>query len=198
MARVDWLNAVMQWLADLFETNRIIVLSIYGQVFFVMGFAVALQSRKRSALAFARPLPWLAGFGIIHGFMEWGYLFVPVQAGFLPRPIIEGLLVLQLILKVVSFALLLQFGVELLLSTQARWRPGPFGQPWLRLVPSIALVFWLVSTLTISATTDPSFTPDPGPWLPTAEIGPAIAAVGAPLAVGDVTSRVLVAFPGAM
>jgi signal transduction histidine kinase len=187
----------VEWLADLFETNRIIVLSVYGQVFFVLGLAIALQSLKRSALAFARPLPWLAGFGIVHGFMEWGYLFVPVQAGFLPLPIIEGLLVLQLVLKVASFALLFQFGVELLISTQARWRRGPFGHPWLRLVPSAALVFWLVATLTISASTDPSFTPHPGPWLPTAEIGPAIAAVGAPLAVGDVTSRVLLAFPGA-
>ena len=27
----------MGWLAELFETNRIIVLSVYGQVFFVMG-----------------------------------------------------------------------------------------------------------------------------------------------------------------
>jgi signal transduction histidine kinase len=188
----------VEWLADLFETNRIIVLSVYGQVFFVMGLAIALQSRKRSALAFARPLPWLAGFGIVHGFVEWGYLFVPVQAGFLPLPIIEGLLVLQLVLKAVSFALLLQFGVELLISTQARWAPGPFGHPWLRLVPSIALLFWLVATLAISATTDPAFTPHAGAWLPTAEIGPAIAAVGAPLAVGDVTSRVLLAFPGAV
>ena len=40
----------MEWLAELFETNRIIVLSIYGQVFFVLGLAVALQSRQRSEL----------------------------------------------------------------------------------------------------------------------------------------------------
>ena len=68
----------MGWLAELFETNRIIVLSVYGQVFFVMGLAVALQSRHRSELPLARALPWLAGFGIIHGLMEWGYLFLPM------------------------------------------------------------------------------------------------------------------------
>ncbi|HUF07464.1 MAG TPA: hypothetical protein VMP86_08780, partial [Candidatus Binatia bacterium] len=65
----------MGWLAELFETNRIIVLSVYGQVFFVMGLAVALQSRQRSKLPLARPLGWLAGFGLLHGLMEWGYLF---------------------------------------------------------------------------------------------------------------------------
>jgi hypothetical protein len=47
----------MEWLAQLFETNQIIVLSVYGQVFFVMGLAIALQSRKRSELALARSLP---------------------------------------------------------------------------------------------------------------------------------------------
>ena len=46
----------MGWLAELFETNRIIVLSVYGQVFFVMGLAIALQSRRRSQLPLARPL----------------------------------------------------------------------------------------------------------------------------------------------
>ena len=55
----------MEWLAELFETNRIIVLSVYGQVFFVMGLAVALQGRQRSQLPLARPLAWLAGFGLL-------------------------------------------------------------------------------------------------------------------------------------
>lgn len=54
----------MGWLAELFETNRIIVLSVYGQVFFVMGLAVALQSRQRSKLPLARPLGAGAGAGI--------------------------------------------------------------------------------------------------------------------------------------
>ena len=72
----------MVGLADLFETNRIIVLSVYGQVFFVMGLAIALQSRKRSELALASTLPWLAAFGIVHGFVAWGYLFVPIQSGY--------------------------------------------------------------------------------------------------------------------
>ncbi|HEX2884406.1 MAG TPA: ATP-binding protein [Candidatus Limnocylindria bacterium] len=189
----------MGWLAELFETNRIIVLSVYGQVFFVMGLAVALQQRGRSQLSLARSLGWLAGFGIVHGLMEWGYLFVPIQAGFLPQPIIEGLLLLQLAMKPVSFALLFQFGVELVLATrEANEWPRLFGQPWLRIVPSGAVVLWVVSTLAISGAAAAGFVPEPRPWLRSEEFLPALADVGAPLAVGDVAARWLIALPGSL
>jgi signal transduction histidine kinase len=192
----------MEWLADLFETNRIIVLSVYGQVFFVLGLAVALQSRKRSELPLARPLGWLAAFGITHGLTEWGYLFVPIQAGFLPIQAIEALLVVQLLLKGLSFTFLLQFGAELLLSSpRARGMStapiGPFGQPWLRLAPGIAAVLWLFGTVALSSSVGTGYSPDAGPWLVTPEVGPAIAAVGAPLAIGDVLARAMLALPGA-
>jgi signal transduction histidine kinase len=189
----------MGWLAELFETNRIIVLSIYGQVFFLMGLVVALQSRQRSQLSLARSLGWLAGFGLVHGLMEWGYLFVPIQAGFLPRPIIEGLLILQLLMKPLSFALLFQFGAELVLSTR---EPGSLprigSQPWLRLVPAASLALWAVATPALSATVAAGFAPEPGPWLPSAEIGPALGEIGAPLAVGDVVARLFIALPGSL
>ena len=184
----------MGWLAELFETNRIIVLSIYGQVFFVMGLAVALQSRHRSELPLARALPWLAGFGIIHGLMEWGYLFVPIQAGWLNPTIIEGLLLLQLVMKPISFALLLQFGIELLVN--APGRPG-VARP-LRAIPVVAVCLWGLFTLAISRAIEPGFQPDPGSWLPSAQIGPALNAVGAPLVVGDVVARVLLALPASV
>ena len=182
----------MGWLAELFETNRIIVLSVYGQVFFVMGLAIAFQSRQRSELPLARSLAWLAGFGIVHGLMNWGYLFIPIQAGFLPEPAIEGLLVVQLLMKPIGFALLFQFGVELLIGARSA------GQPWLRLVPAVAVVLWAVATIAISTTVAAGFVPDPEPWLPSAEIGGALAGVGAPLAVGDVLARALLALPGGL
>jgi signal transduction histidine kinase len=187
----------VDWLAELFETNRIIVLSVYGQVFFVTGLAVALQSRQRSELPLARPLTWLAGFGIVHGLMEWGYLFVPIQAGFLPQGIIELLLLLQLVMKPLSFALLFQFGVELILSTRADDADQPGWRP-LRWVPAAASVLWVIATVALSSTVAAGFTPDPGPWLPEPEILPALEAVGSPLAVGDVTARAMLALPGSV
>lgn len=189
----------MGWLAELFETNRIIVLSIYGQVFFVLGLAVALQSRRRSQLSLARSLGWLAAFGLLHGLMEWGYLFVPIQAGFLPRPIVEALLVLQLAMKPLSFALLFQFGAELLIAIDVpSGGPRPFGQPWLRLVPAAALAAWLILTMLLSVAAPGGFPPTPGPWLPSDEIAAALAEVGPPLVVGDVVARLLIGLPGAL
>jgi signal transduction histidine kinase len=189
----------MEWLAELFETNRIIVLSIYGQVFFVMGLAVALQSRHRSELPLARPLPWLAAFGISQGLMIWGYLFVPIQAGFLPQAAVEGLLTVQLLLKPLSFALLFQFGVELLISTDpaASTSPGK-RRPLLRFIPAATLGLWAVATVALSTTVAAGHVAEATPWLPSPEIDGALAAVGAPLAVGDVTARALLALPAAL
>jgi signal transduction histidine kinase len=188
------------WLAELFETNHFIVLSVYGQVFFVMGLAIALQSRRRSQLPLARSLGWLAAFGIVHGLTIWGYLFIPIQAGFLPPPVIEALLLLQLLLEPIGFALLFQFGVELLIGL----RPGPgdlprvAGQPWLRIVPGAVVGLWAIGTVAISSTVAAGFVPGPGPWITSPEIGAALAGVGAPLAVGDVLARGLLALPGAL
>ena len=187
----------MGWLAELFETNRIIVLSVYGQVFFVMGLAVALQSRHRSKLPLARPLAWLAAFGIVHGLMEWGYLFIPIQAGFLPQAAIEALLLLQLLLKPLSFALLFQFGVELIVST-GNGAPERLARPWLRFVPALAAALWGVATLAISSSVGAGFTPDTGSWLPSDAFVSAVAAVGAPLAVGDVAARIMLALPASL
>jgi signal transduction histidine kinase len=204
------MQSVIAWLADLFETNRIIVLSVYGQVFFVMGLAIALQSRKRSRLALARALPWLAAFGILHAFVEWGYLFVPIQSGFLPSGLIEGLLWAQLAMKAVSFGLLLQFGAELLLSTRlletdavpgetrAPPPPGLFGQPWLRLAPSLALALWAAGTLLLSIRVTGFALPDTITWLDENTIRTSLAAVGAPLFVGDVLARWMLALPAAV
>jgi signal transduction histidine kinase len=178
-------------LAELFETNRVIVLSVYGQVFFVLGLAIALQSLKRSALALAGPLPWLAGFGIVHGFHEWGYLFIPIQSGYLPLPVTEGLLVLQLLIKGISFALLLQFGVELLAAVTGR----PI-LARLRLLPAAALLAWGGATLIVGAAVGP-FPPDQGAWLAEGRIDEALAAVGDPVAIGDVLGRWMLAIPGA-
>ena len=61
-------------LTEFFELNREIILFVYGLVFFILGFAIVLQTRQSSRLDLARNLRWLAAFGIAHGFYEWGDL----------------------------------------------------------------------------------------------------------------------------
>jgi signal transduction histidine kinase len=125
-------------LREWFLANRSLVLFAYGQVFFILGLAIVLQSRQRSRLRLARNLPWLAGFGILHGFHEWGDLFIPIQKQFLSQSFIDLLEVFQLILLAVSFACLFQFGVELL-------RPLPERFRWIRLLPLIIFLVWLLA-----------------------------------------------------
>ena len=125
--------ALQEWLS----ANRPLILFVYGQVFFVMGIAILLQSRRYSRLELARSLPWLAAFGITHGLYEWAGLFIPIQAAFLPDPIVQGLHAAESILLALSFACLMRFGVELLRPFPARWRWLPFG-------PTIVFILWLI------------------------------------------------------
>ncbi len=66
-----------------FDLNRSLILFLYGQVFFILGLAIFLQSWRHSRLRLARDLRWLAGFGVLHGLHEWGLVFIPLQATYL-------------------------------------------------------------------------------------------------------------------
>ena len=123
-------------LRDWFSVNLPLVFFVYGQVFFVLGLAIALQSRRYSRLNLARSLPWLAGFGFLHGLNEWGDLFIPIQSQFLGRPIISVLYAVQHLMLAGSFALLFQFGIELLRPLPEKWRS-------LRLLPLGLFLIWL-------------------------------------------------------
>jgi hypothetical protein len=71
---------------EFFSLNQMVIYFVYGQVFFVLGLILALQSWRHTRLALARSLKWLAAFGIIHGLHEWGHVFIPLQAEYLPPP----------------------------------------------------------------------------------------------------------------
>ena len=121
---------------DFFDANRIIILFIYGQVFFVLGLVIALQSWRHSRLALARSLKWMAAFGFLHGFHEWGDVFIPFQAQYLSELFIDLLFGLQVVLLAISFACLFQFGIETL-------RPLPDRLLPLRYLPGLALAIWI-------------------------------------------------------
>lgn len=109
-------------MVEFFQTNREIVFFIYGQAFFILGIAVALRSRQRSQIAFAKHLWLLAAFGIVHGVYEWGIIFIPIQQTYLTPDAINFLRLVELLLETLSFFALFQFGVELIAP---RWRLAP-------------------------------------------------------------------------
>ena len=117
-----------------FSLNRSLILFLYGQVFFVLGLAIFLQSRRHSRLRLARDLRWLALFGILHALHEWGLVFIPIQTAYLAEFWIEVLVVIQLWLLAGSFICLLIFGARLL---EAKF-------VWVRWLAAVLIGIWLL------------------------------------------------------
>jgi signal transduction histidine kinase len=124
-------------LADFFLLNRSIIYFAYGLVFFIMGFAIILQTRQSSRLDLARSLRWLAAFGITHALHEWGDLFIPIQAEYLSPEILRVLYMLHLILLAISFVFLFEFGLSLLSISKTR--------PWLHWIGAFLFFAWLIT-----------------------------------------------------
>lgn len=160
----------MDNIRSLFDLNREIFQFVYGLVFFVLGLAIAVQSRSYSRLELARSLSWLAAFGLIHGSYEWSELFARVQEAYLSPQGVFALHSLHLILLCVSFIALFEFGVALL-------RPLGRGQ-WLHNVSLALLGAYLVGILWPL----PRWLPDPHNWHQGAEA----------------LARYFIAFPGGM
>lgn len=129
----DMIESIRQF----FEINTVIILFVYGQVFFVLGLAITLQSLRHSRLVLARGLKWLALFGFAHGLHEWGDVFIPIQAQYLPPSGVDILQLLQVLLLAASFTCLFQYGIETLRPLPDRWR-------YLRYLPLFTLAAWFL------------------------------------------------------
>jgi signal transduction histidine kinase len=92
----------------------------YGLAFFITGIVVGLEASRHSDLSLARALPLLAVFGLLHGAHEWLEMFerlAPEPVGTVPR-------LFRLIVLIVSFIPLVEFGTRLGALTDGKgWRP---------------------------------------------------------------------------
>lgn len=160
----------MQSITDFFVRNMIAVYFFYGLAFFTLGLALALTTRQTSRLRFARALPCMAAFGILHGFHEWyemGQRIALETQGHLPTLSEEGV---RLALLVTSFVMLLCFGIQLLTPATT-----PRRRIYLPVAAFVAL--WLAGTLLFALVTQ----------APPLEM----------VALADGLSRYLLAIPGA-
>lgn len=109
----------MHAITEFFLRNMIAVYFFYGLAFFTLGLALALSARQRSQLRFARALPCMAAFGLLHGAHEW--LEMAQRIGVETQGRVPGLAEEsgRLLLLVASFTMLLCFGVQLLTPTAA-------------------------------------------------------------------------------
>ncbi len=103
---------------------------LYSLAFFGMGIAVALESRRASALALSRHLRWLAAFGLVHCLVEWINVFILINPA-APEQMV--LAIISTLLFPLSALLLIRFGIGLISEA------GPLPE-WLNFVPVIILV----------------------------------------------------------
>ena len=153
-----------------FNLNRDIIYFGYGLVFFVLGLAIALQSRNYSRLDLARCLKWLAAFGFVHAFNEWGDLFIPIQENYASPDTILFLHRIHLLFLAVSFTFLFTFGLSLLKPS----RPVR----WVYMLPAVLLLAWFGVVILLL----PEIIPDFHTWHKTA----------------DALARYFIGFPGGM
>lgn len=135
----------MNSFAQFFSHNIIVIYFFYGLAFFCMGLFVWVESRRSSSFRLARAMGPLAGFGIIHGLHEWFEMFQRLQD---QANIPEWLLSDQIRLAhlVVSFALLLLFGVRLVYANR-RAADGRGEQIFAYVVTGSLLLIWAASAL---------------------------------------------------
>lgn len=122
--------------------NQMVVAFGHGLAFFLMGFAVLLQSRHRrhtSDVTLTRSLSWLGLFGVVQAFAIWGYTFVPIQQTYLAPSVVQALYSVQTVLVATAAALLLHFGSHLWSATVGH--KGPLYKVALSLAP-VCFVLW--------------------------------------------------------
>jgi signal transduction histidine kinase len=104
----------MNPISAFFVRNIVAVFFVYGLAFFSMGLALALATRRTSEFRFAQAIRPLALFGVLHGVHEWIEMFQKIgtlTSGYVPGTLDETV---RLTILVVSFLMLLLFGMQLL------------------------------------------------------------------------------------
>ena len=127
-------------LSTFFQDNHSIVMFIYGLAFFVMGLGIILKNRLHSHISLAKHLKWLALFGIVHGFADWGHLFIPLHEEYASREFVDSLIIFRVFISAISFAFLFQFGISLLVDTINKWHK-------LAYLPAILFIIWLIQVI---------------------------------------------------
>lgn len=124
----------MQTLTDLFLQNFILIYFFYGLSFFSMGLAISLELGHSSETEFAKALPPLAGFGLVHGSHEWFEMFLLLNPELVADPAYRWIVSLRILLLASSFLMLIAFGARLIAGSSRR-------QMYLTILLAVGLVW---------------------------------------------------------
>lgn len=124
----------------------------YGLAFFFLGTAIAVKNMKGSELKLAGCLWLLAGFGFTHGSHEWLELYLLLQGRYISMTEILYIKFATVLSVVISFVLLLIFGIKLVLAvSNNKWIK------WLKVTPLILFLLWGILILDYGFTMDIPF-----------------------------------------
>ncbi len=123
---------------EILEPNVLAMYFVYGLSFYTMGIAIALQYRSYSSFRMANSLSLLAAFALLHGFSEWGSLFMPVRVPDFGDFPMWKLIAIQRLLQSVSYFFLFCFGVKLISDTKR------YNFFMVLLLPTFAFLIWFI------------------------------------------------------
>ncbi len=98
----------------------IVVFFIYGMSFFLLGVVVLLRAQRDSGFWVERHLWLLAAFGLLHGLNEWLDMFLLIGTSQWSESAITSVTICRFFVGQVSYLLLLQFGIALVLHGRNR------------------------------------------------------------------------------
>jgi len=120
--------------------NMILVFFINGLAFFVMGLAIALETRRPSKLKLAESLWLLAVFALLRSLANWAQMFLLIQGQATSASDNLPLQTAKELLLPLSTMFLLQFGIKTIIAADQR-------HLWLRWVPLTLISFWLLALI---------------------------------------------------
>jgi methyl-accepting chemotaxis protein len=154
----------------LISDHMLVVLFFYGLAFFLLGIAILLQPRRRSAFNLGNSLWLLAGFGLLHGLGEWMDMFLTLGDTYWTPLGTEVIKIASFYFAAASFVCLLQFSLRIIFQNRSKYE-------FLERTALIASLLFLVAVTSFGVSTGFS-----GQWL----------------LLSQILMRYLVAFPGAI
>ncbi|WP_366922275.1 sensor histidine kinase [Metallumcola ferriviriculae] len=132
----------MQFLQTFFEQQNLVVFFVYGQVYFLMGFAILIKNITLSEYTLSKDIRLFAWFSITHGLADWAAAFVPYQREFLGESQFLVFLTLGYLLLTVSYMFLMVFGLKVAVARKYDW-PVHF------VVPTVIFTLWVIASFSV-------------------------------------------------
>lgn len=122
---------------EILKSNMVLMYFLYGLSFYTMGVVIALQYRSYSSFRLAHSLSLLAAFGLLHGFSEWGSVFIPAQVPSFGEFPTWKAMVLQRLMVSISYLLLFLFGAKLVSDSKKN-------NYWWYVLPGVLFLGWFL------------------------------------------------------